>query len=207
MAKRQKHKALEIIISKDEHLTKLLVSRFLQYPSFKTLKTHCKSLEISCNGIVWLSVWLTFIYLFNKKDLCEMQINMLFGLIMDIFLIAIIKSICRRRRPTVPEDMLVLGPDKFSFPSGHASRASFVAMFFICLCPISKIWWMPLTCWCLSVCLSRILMQRHYILDVLAGCVLGFIEIYFLNIIWISESTSQYIINFVANDELPIDVE
>lgn len=191
----------------DEQLTKLLVSRFLKYPSFKTLKTHCKSLEISCNGIVWLSVWLTFIYLFSKKNICEMQINMLIGLIMDIIIIAIIKSICRRRRPTVPVDMLVLGPDKFSFPSGHASRASFVTLFFTCISPVSKIWWMPLICWCLSVCLSRILIQRHYILDVLAGFAIGFVESYLLNFIWIGESAAENLINFVMNDDLPIDVE
>lgn len=136
-----------------------------------------------------------------------MQINMLVGLIMDIFIIAILKSICRRRRPTVTKDMLALGPDKFSFPSGHASRSGFIALFFICLSPVSQIWWIPLITWCLCVCLSRVLIQRHYILDVVAGITVGFVEAFILNLIWINESGSHSILNLIIGDDITIDIE
>lgn len=126
---------------------------------------------------------------------------------MDIIIIAITKSLCRRRRPIPPKDMLVIGPDKFSFPSGHASRATFVTLFFICLSPISILCWMPMICWCLSVCLSRILIQRHYILDVIGGIVIGIVEAFLLSLIWLNESSSQYILSSIITDDMPIDIE
>lgn len=205
--KRQKNQYLEAIILSDEKLTKILVSTILKFKSLKVLKTHCKSLEISCNGLVWLFTWFAFIYLFNKRNLYEIQINVLIGLILDIILIAVLKSICRRRRPAVPNDMFVLGPDKYSFPSGHASRASLVVGIFICLYPVSKLLWMPLIAWCFSVCLSRIIIQRHYILDVFAGIIIGCIETYLLNLIWINENTSISIINYILNEQYYSDDE
>lgn len=194
---------MEELLLRDEHLTKQLVSQFLKYPSLKSIKTHCKSLEISCNGIVWLCVWIAFIWLFNNKNYYEMQLNMLLGIILDIIIIALLKAACRRRRPTVPNDMLVIGPDKFSFPSGHASRSSFVVLFFTVLCPISTVWWLPLMAWCICVCFSRLIIQRHYILDIVGGILIGSIEAYLLYFLWIGENASQNIINFVSNDYLP----
>lgn len=207
MAKRQRTKFLEELLLRDEQLTKQLVAQFLKYPSFKSIKTHCKSLEVTCNGIVWLCVWIAFIWMFSNNDLYEMQLNMLFGLILDIIIIALLKATCRRRRPIVPKDMLVIGPDKFSFPSGHASRSTFVLLFFTILSPISKIWWLPLSAWCICVCLSRLIIQRHYILDVVAGIVTGSIEASLLYFLWIGKSTATDIINYVSNDYLPGDTE
>lgn len=205
--KREKYKALEALLYNDERLTKFVVSKFLQYPSLRSLQSHCKSLELSCNGLVWLSCWLAFIYLFNREHLFEMQLNFFVGLLIDIVTIAILKSIFRRRRPTAPKDMLVLGPDKFSFPSGHASRSFYIAFFFMFLWPISKIWWMPLLSWSLSVSLSRILIQRHYILDVVGGTALGLVEACLLSIVWINENGSKAFLKYILNDDVPIDLE
>lgn len=54
------------------------------------------------------------------------------GLIYDVMLVAFIKAFTRRNRPVGNQsDMFMArGPDKFSFPSGHASRAVWVALFF-----------------------------------------------------------------------------
>lgn len=39
--------------------------------------------------------------------------NLLFGLILDIVIVATIKAATRRKRPSINNDLLTIGPDKF----------------------------------------------------------------------------------------------
>ncbi|XP_014102614.1 polyisoprenoid diphosphate/phosphate phosphohydrolase PLPP6 [Bactrocera oleae] len=203
MGTKERSDVLGEVLKLDVLWTKKLVTFVFQYIPFTKLRLHCKCLEISCNGIAWLAGWLAFIWIADSKSLYQMQLNLLFGLILDIIIIAVLKAIFRRRRPAVCSDMLTLGPDKFSFPSGHASRSAFIFMFFTVLNPVSEILWMPLFSWTLSVCLSRILLSRHYILDVLGGMGLGIVEALIVGLLWIGENAASSIINYVTNDYLP----
>lgn len=126
------------------------------------------------------------------------------GLILDIVLIAISKAYFRRRRPIKNTDDALgqMGPDVYSFPSGHASRAVFVVFFFMYLWPISIIFYPPLLAWATSVCLSRILMNRHYILDVVAGCLLGVLEGLLISFFWLEESTAKSLFYIFSDEKL-----
>lgn len=203
MAKRSKPKFIETVLAKDEQITKQVVCHLLSNTALKSLKTHGKALEWSCNGIVWLAAWVGFIWLLNDANLHDKQLNMFFGLIFDIVVIALMKATFRRRRPAPSKDMMMIGPDKFSFPSGHASRAVFVMLFFVVVSPTSAIWWLPLMAWSTCVCLSRIIIQRHYILDVVAGMAVGCLEACVISLLWIGKDTATSIINYVSNDNLP----
>ncbi|XP_067625504.1 polyisoprenoid diphosphate/phosphate phosphohydrolase PLPP6 isoform X3 [Eurosta solidaginis] len=194
---------MDKILKQDELWTKNLVTFVLKHIPYKKIHFYSKCLEISCNGIAWLSCWIAFIWVFNWESYYELQLNVLFGLILDIIIIAVLKAICRRRRPSVTTDMYTLGPDQFSFPSGHASRAIFLLMFFVVLHPVHALLRMPIVSWALSVCLSRILLSRHYILDVVGGMAVGVFEALVITLFWISQSTAANIINYVTNDYLP----
>lgn len=126
------------------------------------------------------------------------------GLFLDVVFVGVIKAYVRRRRPAANVDDAIAerGPDKFSFPSGHASRAVFVTFFFINLYPLSIIFMPPLLAWSTSICLSRILMNRHHILDVVAGVLLGLFEGLFLSLIWLDDSTAKWIISFLSDEKL-----
>lgn len=189
-------------MEEDVKLTDRFVSYLLQFASFKSLRIHCKFLEVSCDGIAWLCTWIAFIWLFNSKDLYAMQVNMLVGLLLDIVIVALLKAYVRRRRPTPATDTLVIGPDKFSFPSGHATRAFYVLVFFTKLFPLSIIFWMPITAWAVSVVLSRLILKRHYLLDVVAGSIIGILEALFLGLIWISDDSAASIIGFLSEDKV-----
>ncbi|XP_037960973.1 phospholipid phosphatase 6 [Teleopsis dalmanni] len=191
------------ILEYDVKCTKNFVAFLLRFPSFKTMKVYSKYLEYSCNGILWLAMTIASIWLLNSKSYFQMQLNLLVGLIIDIILIAVCKAFVRRRRPSPCDDMLTLGPDKFSFPSGHASRAIFLLMFFIFLSPMSMIMWSPMIAWTASVCLSRLLLKRHFIVDVLAGMFIGVVEACFLSLIWINETSATNIIMNLSNDNVP----
>lgn len=64
-------------------------------------------------------------------------------------------AIARRRRPSVNDDPFCIGPDVYSFPSGHASRSSLLLGFFTCLFPFSYFVWPPLFAWWFAICISR----------------------------------------------------
>lgn len=123
------------------------------------------------------------------------------GLVLDIVMIAITKSFVRRRRPTVTTSM-EFGPDKYSFPSGHASRAAFIVYFFMNIWPLHFIFFPPLVAWSTSVCLSRVLKRKHYLLDIAAGVILGIVLGVFLRCIYLSQEASSGLIYWLMDEKL-----
>lgn len=111
------------------------------------------------------------------------------------------KAITRRRRPTKASS-LDIGPDKFSFPSGHASRAFYVACFFMYNWPVHFIFVPPLLCWSISVTISRILMRRHHLLDIFVGCIIGTIEALFIGLIYLDYETSANLVWWLTDERL-----
>lgn len=124
------------------------------------------------------------------------------GLIVDIVAIAVIKSLVRRKRPSGNQDDMLgqLGPDKYSFPSGHASRSVFVTIFFLHLVPVPIIFWPSILAWCVAVCFSRILLERHHILDVLGGVALGWIISCIVCMMWVSDDTAHWYMSFLTDE-------
>uniref|UniRef100_A0A1L8DYI4 Putative presqualene diphosphate phosphatase n=1 Tax=Nyssomyia neivai TaxID=330878 RepID=A0A1L8DYI4_9DIPT len=199
--KRKLPPALEKILALDVKLTKQFVSFMLNFVPMRSLRNHCRLLEVSCHGIFILVLWFILTWLIDNPDLYEMQINLLIGLIIDIVIVACIKAATRRRRPTVNDDPFSIGPDKFSFPSGHASRAVFMATFFTLLSPVSVFFWPPIIAWAVAVCFSRLLMYRHHILDVTAGAICGLVEALILYIIWCDHDTSLWLMKLLSDDK------
>lgn len=201
---RQVPPALKKILKLDAEITDKFCNLANRFVPFRSLKTHYKLLEVSCHGLLWIAGWLALIWIMWAPSLFEMQVNFFIGIILDIIFVAVIKAFTRRRRPAAnQQDMfMTLGPDKFSFPSGHVSRACFIAFFFIKLFPLHFIFLMPMLAWCTSVALSRILLRRHHILDVLAGAVLGVLEGYLISFVWLSEATSTYLVSWISDEKI-----
>lgn len=111
------------------------------------------------------------------------------------------KAYVRRRRPAgnVPDMFFTVGVDVYSFPSGHASRVTFIALFFILLYPLPIFCFPPLLAWVTSLCISRVLLKRHYLLDVLGGIGLGIVETFFLSLLWLSHETCVGVLSFIGN--------
>ncbi|CAB3245356.1 unnamed protein product [Arctia plantaginis] len=171
--KREVPPMLRKVLHYDVQITKKFVELALKITALRSIRNNSKLFEVSCHGIVWLAGWLTFIWLFNSKELYQLQVNMLIALILDIVVIAVVKAAVRRRRPVPMNKLLEVGPDKFSFPSGHASRVTMIAFILTYADPISIFFYPPLFAWVTTVCISRVLAERHYILDVFGGIVSG----------------------------------
>ncbi|CAH1372443.1 unnamed protein product [Tenebrio molitor] len=202
--KRQVPPALKQVLRFDEEVTKRFVLWANKFLPLRSLRIHYKALEITCHGIPWFAFWIAFTWLFNNSSLVQMQVNMLIGLFLDIIFIAVAKAYFRRRRPVANTDDALgqIGPDVFSFPSGHASRAVFVAYFFINLYQLPVLCVPPLLAWVTAICLSRILMNRHYILDVVGGICFGLIVAWIISFIWLDADAANYLMSFLSDDKI-----
>lgn len=115
-------------------------------------------------------------------------------MIIDLVTVGLLKFITRRSRPSFnsEKEMVAgtnIGPDKFSFPSGHSSRAVLISSLLIDITITSfadqKLYLITLFSFfvliAIGTCLSRILLLRHYLSDVLVGILLGFSFFYLTN--------------------------
>lgn len=143
---------------------------------FPKLKPALLALEWSANGLIWLSG--TIILLLFNHD-ASIYSKLFIGLIMDVVYIAIAKSFARRRRPLYAyqrDQIIVASVDKYSMPSGHCSRVTYLSYFMASFFGSSSILSLFITFWAICVCVSRVLLGRHHILDCLAGILLGWLE-------------------------------
>lgn len=162
-----------------------------------------KFLEHSGDGVLWLVLTFAIIGMLlvkgandvSPKAELSLWISFLMGLLLDLIELGLLKGIVRRERPHYnmkAKDMnVVVAVDKFSFPSGHASRSAFIALF--CLVTFTssssegipghglifpkQILGVAVCGWAFVLGMSRCLMGRHYLGDVLAGMCVGVITI------------------------------
>jgi undecaprenyl-diphosphatase len=87
-----------------------------------------------------------------------------------IAIVAALKIVVRRRRPTGERGKLYFEMDAHSFPSGHAARMAGLAVTLGALNPALAI---GLAIWAALVSLARVALGIHYLLDVAVGAGLG----------------------------------
>ena len=109
----------------DKKLSKSLslYNGLIDHSTFAVLRFVFKTLEWSGHGVPWLIY--TFWQLLATKFSSSFMIIMA-GLIVDLIVIACLKLLFKRPRPSYNEGDLPLSASKidgFSFPSGHATRA------------------------------------------------------------------------------------
>mmetsp|Transcript_6279 Transcript_6279/g.8108 ORF Transcript_6279/g.8108 Transcript_6279/m.8108 type:complete len:291 (-) Transcript_6279:375-1247(-) len=99
-----------------------------------------------------------------------------------------LKLLVQRDRPPYKKQsnfICMLG-ERCSFPSGHAARAGYAAMIFSSphfgpnfeLLTSMPLWFQTsfgyiMAFWAVCVCLSRVALGKHFVSDVVAGCLLG----------------------------------
>ncbi|XP_014666955.1 PREDICTED: presqualene diphosphate phosphatase-like [Priapulus caudatus] len=150
-----------------------------------------KALEISGHGVPWIGACLIGLAVSHRPEMYELLINVLTAIAIDLLIVSTIKVICRRRRPAENQmDMFVtVSIDNYSFPSGHATRAAMMTCLFILKTNLSCFSVVSVVVWATAVCISRVMLGRHHVFDVLAGAVLGCLEYRLVGAIWIQQET------------------
>lgn len=187
---------LRRLIDLDTSLSLLLHTFFQPLP-----RSFLKILELAGDGRFFFPVAVSLLY---SSSLRPILIPLLIGSLLDLLLVGVIKYIVRRPRPLYNKGMhLTVAVDHWSFPSGHSSRVCFVAAFLyfsemligeavtqlrstesrigsddsgkavdlivliVCL-------------WSGATSISRVLLGRHFVFDVVAGACLGVLEALFV---------------------------
>ena len=136
----------------------------------KLIQSVMKFISHSCDSWYWL-IGLGLVWLLGEP---EMRLQAAFwacailGMAGVVFLI---KALFHRPRPEGEWGKIYRIADPHSFPSGHAARAMMLAV----LSMQTGSGWV-IACfilWAVLVGLSRIALKLHYLLDVVAGWILG----------------------------------
>lgn len=94
-------------------------------------------------------------------------------------IIGLIKHIVRRPRPLYNKNMsVVFVVDHWAFPSGHSSRVCLIAGL-VCLSDLGfgfEVMRFGVCVWACCTSVSRVLLGRHYVFDVVVGACLGVLE-------------------------------
>ena len=98
-----------------------------------------------------------------------------------------------------PDDMFAtISVDKFSFPSGHTTRAVFCAAYCITIShdPVFDFW---VGAWAVIVAASRVLLGRHHVADVIMGAMVGLIVCELVeDVFWLDEFNAVVIQHFLS---------
>lgn len=122
------------------------------------------------------------------------------GLLLDLVLVSMVKAVVRRRRPAHNRmDMFAtFSVDRYSFPSGHAARAAMCGRFLLSHLVLAAPLRVLVLLWAGLVGLSRVLLGRHNVTDVVAGFWMGYFEYNLIELLWISSQTLQGLLGQLA---------
>uniref|UniRef100_A0A8C6R4U3 Polyisoprenoid diphosphate/phosphate phosphohydrolase PLPP6 n=1 Tax=Nannospalax galili TaxID=1026970 RepID=A0A8C6R4U3_NANGA len=184
--------ALRSLLAIDLWLSKKLGVCAGESSSWGSARPLMKLLEISGHGIPWL---LGTLYCLSRSDSWagrEVLMNLLFGLLLDLLLVAVIKGLVRRRRPAHNQmDMFfTLSVDKYSFPSGHATRAALASRFILNHLVLAIPLRVLVVLWAFVLGLSRVMLGRHNVTDVAFGFLLGYMQYSIVDYCWLSPNNA-----------------
>ncbi len=101
----------------------------------------------------------------------EWALVLFIGIFITATIVIALKFLIRRQRPEGEWGSIYRRTDPHSFPSGHAARATMLAVLVVGLGPA---WLVPIMLiWAPLVTLSRVAMDLHYLSDAVAGAALG----------------------------------
>ncbi|KAI9558751.1 hypothetical protein GHT06_015540 [Daphnia sinensis] len=206
--KRKVPEGLRKFLDWDAELTNQLIN-LMQVKLPSITKSETKFMEISGSGYIWLPSC-AILYFMHPLVPKQLPVNLFMAFLLDIIVIGLLKAFARRRRPPAknPDFFKSIGPDQFSFPSGHASRTILISFIFSEINPLFDLGYLNLGVsllvwvWSFSVCFSRILNGRHYLFDVLIGVLIGFVEGFLVSYLWMSSERAENFLNFLS-DEAP----
>uniref|UniRef100_A0A8D0BQ65 Phospholipid phosphatase 7 (inactive) n=1 Tax=Salvator merianae TaxID=96440 RepID=A0A8D0BQ65_SALMN len=152
---------------------------------------------VTGHGIPWLGG--TLICLVKSSTLAgqEVLMNLLLALLLDIVIVAGLQKIAKRKGPydVSPGVLDYLTMDVYAFPAGHASRAAMVSKFFLSHLVLAVPLRVLIVVWAFLVGLSRIMVGRHHVTDVLSGFAFGYLQFRLVELMWMSSNTCQMLIS------------
>lgn len=192
------------ILKLDLYLSKLCsIKRHDDSLGKRFVRGMLKLLEYSGHGIPWLIFTVYMICQSSKKKSWIFFCNLLMALIIDLVVVGLLKVIVRRPRPkyNVDDMFATVSIDKHSFPSGHSTRVTMVALLF-------THYWSERWCirlgfmWAGLVATSRVVLGRHHITDVCGGVIIGYLQYCLILQCWLTHKTLTTFANWDKDNTL-----
>ncbi|XP_034520588.1 inactive phospholipid phosphatase 7 isoform X3 [Ailuropoda melanoleuca] len=165
--------------------------------SWASARSMVKLIGITGHGIPWIGG--TILCLVKSSTLAgqEVLMNLLLALLLDIMTVAGVQKLIKRRGPFESSPSLLdhLTMDVYAFPAGHASRAAMVSKFFLSHLVLAVPLRVLLVLWAFCVGLSRVMIGRHHITDVVSGFIIGYFQFRLVELVWMSSNTCQMLIS------------
>ena len=159
------------------------VIHFLSKRRFRFLTSFMRFISRLGDGLAWFFLCFIFILIgflqegeFTASGEISTGLALSFGSIIQAILQMIIKRVFNRQRPYVKHvdiSKAIKPPDRFSFPSGHTAGAFTVSFVLYYYHPFISIPFFVLSG---LIAFSRMYLGVHYLSDILAGILLGFIS-------------------------------
>jgi membrane-associated phospholipid phosphatase len=158
---------------------------------FKFLNLFSRSFEIlgsSATTIPCTLIAAIYFRYFKKDPYTSIFLfNLMLAQLVNVIVTGIIKGVVRRRRPeySLNDDMyLTHGPDVYSFPSGHALQMSLLVRFMLTYMVCGRLL-ILFSAVCCFITFLRIFTGRHYLSDVLGGCLIGWYSFdFYAKFVW-----------------------
>jgi membrane-associated phospholipid phosphatase len=133
---------------------------------------HATALVLAHTGdaAVW-AVLLALAWIFGDVAWKGRALVTAAGLIVTELVVVGIKFLIRRPRPEGRSGLIYRKMDPYSFPSGHAARAAMLIVLFVVSYPPWSV--LAVSIWGPVMVLARVAISIHYVLDVVAGALLG----------------------------------
>jgi len=124
------------------------------------------------DAVLWMGIG-GIVFVWGSPRAKDALLQTVIAVACTALLVAGLKFGVRRERPRGKESAkwsLLPKHDLYSFPSGHAARAACIATGVAAAYPDVRL---PFMIWMTGVCVSRVALAAHYLIDVLVGVLLG----------------------------------
>jgi membrane-associated phospholipid phosphatase len=138
----------------------------------RVLRFLAVGLAHSGDGPVWVGL-VAAAWLLGDSRWKARAIVAFVGLMLAEVAVIAVKMLFRRQRPPGGSGMIYRKADPYSFPSGHAARATMLCIIAGQLGPLSA--FITILLWSPFMVLSRVGIGIHYVFDVIAGVFLGWV--------------------------------
>ncbi|XP_013864823.1 probable lipid phosphate phosphatase PPAPDC3 [Austrofundulus limnaeus] len=154
-------------------------------------------LALTGHGITWIIGTIVCLTRSNTLAGQEVLVNLLLALVLDVMTVAGVQRLVKRRGPweMTPGFLDCVAMDVYSFPAAHASRAAMVSKFLLSHLVLAVPLRILLVLWAFLVGMSRVLLGRHHLTDMVCGFALGMLHFSLMETVWLSSNTCQTLIS------------
>ncbi|XP_060940505.1 polyisoprenoid diphosphate/phosphate phosphohydrolase PLPP6-like [Limanda limanda] len=179
---------LRFLLAIDLWLSKRLGVCACEESPWGSIRPLVRLLEFSGHVLPWLIGTLYTLLRGETAAEQEIMLNLALALLLDLLLVRVVKTLVRRRRPAQNRSDILstFFEERYSFPSGHATRAAMCARFFLAQLVDTASMRVLVVGWAFLVSLSRLLLARHYVTDVGFGLAMGYCQYSLVERLWVT---------------------